>query len=511
MSSRKLPSSRDPHSFISSDAVPVAALRPRGQRAEVSSLPSTKADPQATASSTNTESQETPAGAVGGGSAATPKRTSMQRFHEYLGWSSLTSQERRIFSLFCLEFFLVVGGYWLVRPIKMGLFVALVGLEHEPQAKLGTVLMLIPILLAYNKLFELYPIKKLMFTVLTFYATIFVLIAIGTTLPDVGPSETTEPSAYNLLGWITYWTIETFGSVVVPMFWSAVASFSKPEVATVVYPVLVVVSQLGAVGGATLATYSEDVGFPFLVFVQAINIAAIVVIMLQIFLLASETAVHGTSTKKPPTGLLEGIRLIGTRKYVFGITVISTFAEIVSTIMDYQMKVVARAAYNSPEEFAKFMGHFGQVANLVSLTLALTGTSFFIRTFGLRSCLVGFPFITLILICLVYSLPLLWVIFLGMVAIKAFGYSLNNPSKEMLYLSTSKDIKFKSKSWIDMFGTRSAKAIGSSVNNALRSSHDALLSYGSAVSASFVSVWLVIAWWLGTEQHRLSSKNEIVQ
>ena len=81
----------------------------------------------------------------------------------------------------------------------------------------------------------------------------------------------------------------------------------------------------------------------------------------------------------------------------------------------------------------------------------------------------------------------------------------------MLYLSTSKDIKFKSKSWIDMFGTRSAKAIGSSVNNALRSSHDALLSYGSAVSASFVSVWLVIAWWLGTEQHRLSSKNEIVQ
>ena len=205
MSSRKLPSSRDPHSFISSDAVPVAALRPRGQRAEVSSLPSTKADPQATASSTNTESQETPAGAVGGGSAATPKRTSMQRFHEYLGWSSLTSPERRIFSLFCLEFFLVVGGYWLVRPIKMGLFVALVGLEHEPQAKLGTVLMLIPILLAYNKLFELYPIKKLMFTVLTFYATIFVLIAIGTTLPDVGPSETTEPSAYNLLGWVRHY------------------------------------------------------------------------------------------------------------------------------------------------------------------------------------------------------------------------------------------------------------------------------------------------------------------
>ena len=50
------------------------------------------------------------------------------------------------------------------------------------------------------------------------------------------------------------------------------------------------------------------------------------------------------TSSQPPTGLLEGIRLIGTRKYVFGITVISTFAEIVSTIMVLHMSLGSRVA-----------------------------------------------------------------------------------------------------------------------------------------------------------------------
>ena len=45
------------------------------------------------------------------------------------------------------------------------------------------------------------------------------------------------------------------------------------------------------------------------------------------------------------------------------------------------------------------------------------------------------------------------------------GYALNGPSRELLYVRTSGDIKFKAKSWIDMFGTRGAKAVGSVVNN----------------------------------------------
>lgn len=63
----------------------------------------------------------------------------------------------------------------------------------------------------------------------------------------------------------------------------------------------------------------------------------------------------------------------------------------------------------------------------------------------------------------------------------------------MLYVRTSEDIKFKAKSWIDMFGTRGAKATGSIVNNTFRHSLDILLTQGSLVSSFFVAVWITAA------------------
>ncbi len=63
---------------------------------------------------------------------------------------------------------------------------------------------------------------------------------------------------------------------------------------------------------------------------------------------------------------------------------------------------------------------------------------------------------------------LLWATFAAMVVIKGVGYAVNNPTKEMMYIPTSKDAKFKSKGWIDTFGSRFAKAGGAQVTNAFK-------------------------------------------
>jgi hypothetical protein len=51
-------------------------------------------------------------------------------------------------------------------------------------------------------------------------------------------------------------------------------------------------------------------------------------------------------------------------------------------------------------------------------------------------------------------------VFLMMLVLKGLSYSLNNPCKEILYQPTSQNIKFKAKSWIDVFGARGSKALG---------------------------------------------------
>lgn len=65
--------------------------------------------------------------------------------------------------------------------------------------------------------------------------------------------------------------------------------------------------------------------------------------------------------------------------YVMAITVVSTFAEVIFTIMDFQMKMMAKETYSDKEEFSMFMGQFGQASNMVSLIFAITGTKAFVR------------------------------------------------------------------------------------------------------------------------------------
>lgn len=86
--------------------------------------------------------------------------------------------------------------------------------------------------------------------------------------------------------------------------------------------------------------------------------------------------------------------------------------------------------------------------------------------------------------------PTLWTTFLAMMLLKANSYALNNPTKEMLYLPTSSKIKYKAKSWIDIFGARGSKALGSCVTSYFSYSTVSLVSNGSIVGVC-VSAFLI--------------------
>ena len=161
------------------------------------------------------------------------------------------------------------------------------------------------------------------------------------------------------------------------------------------------------------------------------------------------------------------------------------------TILDYAMKVLAKDTFTdahpgdpvaATQAFAAFMGVFGQCTNGLSFFFSLVGTSFVIRRFGLRTTIMLFPTLCFFAMILVYMVPTLSMVFVMMLVLKALSYALNNPCKEILYQPTSKAVKFKAKSWIDIFGQRGSKALGSVVTNAFSDSAPDLLNYGSFVA-----------------------------
>jgi AAA family ATP:ADP antiporter len=178
--------------------------------------------------------------------------------------------------------------------------------------------------------------------------------------------------------------------------------------------------------------------------------------------------------------------------------------------MDYQMKIVAKETYHSVEKVTAFLGLFGQSANFLALVFAFIGTSFFIRRFGLKVCLVMFPITVAGVIGYVWFSPSLWALFGAMVAIKGLSYALNNPCKEIMYIPTSKDVKFKAKGWIDAFGGRSSKALGSGVN-AIFTNMASLMFYGSLVSLGIVGIWIIAALYVGRTNEKLVQDGVILQ
>jgi len=198
---------------------------------------------------------------------------------------------------------------------------------------------------------------------------------------------------------------------------------------------------------------------------------------------------------------------------------ISTLYEVIATITDYQMKVLAHDAVEGDTAgLAAFLGSFGMATNGLALVAALTGTSFALRHFGVRWCLLAYPASIAITNMVLFWFAdakadvLLNVFFVVMVVTKGLSYALNNPAKEMMYIPTSKAVKYKAKGWIDLFGGRLAKAIGSSATTMLKDlpTTEAMVQWGVAASLGIVAVWMLAASHGGHLHAALVQRNEVI-
>jgi len=421
-------------------------------------------------------------------------------------YGDLSAEEFKKFGMLSSILLAIIGSYWLLRTIKDAIFMKTVGKLYIPYAKMTSFAVLIPLILIYSELVDLVQRHKLFYIICGTYFVIFVGIAIGLAHPTIGLANTVTDK-YRIIGWVTYLSIETFGSLVVALFWSFVASTTDTASAKKGYALIIGGAQIGSMAGPALNTMASILGIPVLFGIAAAGIFAVPLLIARF--VTKYPYAHSPKGEKK-TGPIEGLKLLLSKPYLMGILGIATLYEIIGTILDYQMKFLADEAYGSAEKVAQFLAWFGIAANGLALVFAFIGTSFFIRRFGLTFCLIMFPTTVACVVIYVMAFPMLWALFIAMVAIKGLSYALNNPCKEIMYIPTSKDVKFKAKGWIDMFGGRSAKAAGSSVNAMFPVMAD-LMFYGSIVSLGVIGVWILVALYVGRTNKSLVDSNTIIQ
>lgn len=165
---------------------------------------------------------------------------------------------------------------------------------------------------------------------------------------------------------------------------------------------------------------------------------------------------------------------------------------------------------NSSDSLVKLLGHFGQSTNILSFLLSFFGFSYLVHNFGVSRSLLIFPITLMISVILTNLIPSLPVLFIIVSVMKAMIFSLQDPIHELLYIPTSDAIKFKAKAWIDVFGSRVAKAIGSSICNLSKANIQSLHNIAE-IPCILIAIFIIyITYQVGIEFEMLIISNQVV-
>ncbi len=453
----------------------------------------------------------------------------------------LKNDEIKKFGLLSLIFFLVIGTYWLLRLIKYTIFLKVAfpeclgwgpeqGRCFEPTAKKLSPWVVLFMVIIYSKLVDKVKKHQLFYIICTFYGLLFAGCATVLFYKDMYGVETVGRTALATLGWLSYFAVESFGSLVVSLFWAFTNSITDSDSAKRGFPLIVSMAQLSAIFGSAALFFSGHIGVLWPIVMLSAFLVMMIIPVVRYFIthtghdqLVGNKAAAATEKRKEGfiEGFVAGLVLLFTRPYLLGVLVISTFYEAVSQIVEYQMRVYSSMspAYQGEIAFARFMSIYGMSVNVISFLVALLGTGYILKRFGPRVSLLVYPVTYAVTLAGLFAYfkfnpapeALLWATFAAVVVIKGVGYAVNAPTKEMMYIPTSKDAKFKTKGWIDTFGSRFSKSSGAHVNDIFKDDLPSLMFFGSMIGFGVIGVWIVAALFVGYRNKQLVDQGKIIE
>jgi ATP:ADP antiporter, AAA family len=438
-------------------------------------------------------------------------------------WGNFTKPELKKFSLLGGIFSFTIGVYWLLRPIKDGVFNQYVGAQYIPTAKLVSLVVVIPLVIIYSKLVDMFPRQRVFYALSIIYA----LLALGLGLimlhPELGihmaVSKAGHPTIWGrLVGWFAYSYVESFGSIMVALFWAFAADTTTPEAAKRGYAIVAFGAQLGGIlGPLVAATQAEKVGVPTLLMIASVVMLCIGA-MVWFFMsvtpkeeLAGYQAAGAHSKPKEKTSFFSDMKLLFSQPYLLGIFAVITLYEVIVTIFDFYLKYFASLEFNGAGEYTSYMGVYGVYTNIVACVCVFLGVNNIGRKLGLAVALVITPIIIAVASLVLAFSPTLSVAFWIMVFCKGLNYALNQPSKEQLYIPTTPETKYKVKAFMEMFGSRSSKAFGSVVNMVKQFvTSETFILFSTIASLGMVGVWLYTALYLAKTHKQAIAEKRVV-
>ena len=430
-------------------------------------------------------------------------------------------------------YFFIIVGYTITRDLHDAVFASIVGSEYQPLARILSLFALIAPLFLYAKMVDVLRRYQLLVVISLFYGLFGLVFAYYLGVPGIGMVNT-EHSVHRIFGWLFYFFIEGYVPFVLSVFWAFANSISDSDAAKKNYGLLVAGSKLGGLGAAAFSmvvlnwhtagiTHADHV-FNHQILLIVASIMSLIVPIFVVMLMKKVPGryLHGyeavykvekerQKAGKATTGIWSGLTMLINTPYVLGMFGIIFFYELFNAVLSFQRIRIAVAQTADVSGMSTFLYQSTFYIQLIGLVLSLFGTRWLIEKFGEKICLMMVPAISFILLIYFMTVYTPSAFIIAYVITKAIHLAFSYPLKESLYIPTVKEIKFKSKSWIDTFGQKFARASGSTFNGIVAQYSGAIFFSAHCIFLGAVAgLWIVVAYFLGKRYESAIANNEVI-
>ena len=454
--------------------------------------------------------------------------------------------------LLSLNVFILLTAYYVIKPVREALILAGGGAEVKSYSAAGQAILLLGAVPLYAALAGKMPRRRLINTVTIFFTgclVAFYLLA-----------QVRIP-----LGIVFFLWVGIFNLMVIAQFWSFANDVYTTDEGKRLFPIVAFGASAGAVMGSVITGWLIA---PLGEYQLMLVAAALLLLGLLITNLvdtrerrrtesaraaAGSTATMPAATKEirlesgefrladlkkamageappqtptpkaptPDDGRISGggnaFRLVLRNRYLLLIALLMLFLNWVNTTGGYILdRTVAEAASHAVaagtsgglDESAyigKFFADFFAVVNIVGLLLQLFVVSRILKFAGVRIAIMVLPVTALVGYGILAFVPILAAVRWAKTAENATDYSLQNTVRNVLFLPTTREEKYKAKQAIDSFFVRA----GDVLSAGLVFVGTALLHLGTRqfalVNLGLVAVWLILAVMIGRAYNRLAA------
>jgi AAA family ATP:ADP antiporter len=343
-------------------------------------------------------------------------------------------------------FFLTISLIYILKPVRNALFLGELGAKNLGYVYMGEGIFLIFVTSAYVYLSRIFPRKQFFTGMLLFFSSNLVLFWF------LFQAKIPYLSAYFYI-WVASFSITS-----TTQFWILANDIFDPTEAKRLFGLIISGGSAGGVVGGFLTSQLVKT----LRAADMLLVAAGVVVLcaaLVAFFWNQLNAGHAPKSVEEKPKAESGAKVLMGSSYLIMLALIVVFAKMSASIVDNQFNRMVELQVLGTEARAGFLAGFMAWMNIVSFMMQLLVTSLCLRFLGVTRSLWILP----MGLALFSGVTLVYPVLAAAMFLRMFeastNYSIQQASKEVLFLPVPREVRYRAKPVIDMLGFRLAKSL----------------------------------------------------